>query len=85
MQQHTFGKASEMVQFAAYDKEDQTLYLTYRTGSITVAYTGIPPALYEELRRSPYPDVCIRFKVQARHAFRRVDAVMEPLNYTFLK
>jgi hypothetical protein len=85
MQQHAFGNSSEMVQFAAYDKESQTLYLTYHSGSTTVAYSTINQSLFDELRRSPYPDVCIRFKIQAQHAFRRVDPVVETYDYGFLK
>lgn len=85
MQQHTFGKTSEMVYFAAYEANEQTLYLTFHSGSTTIAYYAIPPGLFEELCNSPYPDVCIRFKIQARHTFRRVDSVIETLNYGFLK
>jgi len=85
MQQHTFGKTSEMVHFAAYDSDKEILYLTYHSGSTTVAYSTIPPGLFDELKRSPYPDVCIRFKIQAKHAFRKVDPVVHALDYSFLK
>ncbi len=85
MQHHKFGKSSEMVSFAGYDLENQLLYLTFIGGPTTIAYRNVSPALYEELIASAYPDVCIRFKVQARHSFRRVEPAYGSFEYTFMK
>ena len=85
MQQHFFGSRSELISLAAYQAETHTLYLTYHSGSVTIAYQGVKPELYDELTRSPYPDVCIRFKIQARHAFRRIEPAFEAVNYSFMK
>lgn len=85
MQHYNFKDGSEMVTFAAYHADDQLLYLTYKTGETTIVYQKIPPALYEELITTAYPDVCIRFKIQANHSFRRVEPVVDAFNYTFRK
>ena len=74
-----------MVSFAAYNADDQLLYLTFRNGDTTVAYQKVQPNLFQELVTSAYPDVCIRFKIQARHSFRRVEPVVDAFNYTFRK
>lgn len=74
-----------MVSKARYNPEDNTLFLTFRSGKTTVAYRNVPESLYSELCRSPYPDVCIRFKIQARHPFRRVGGSYDALDYTFMK
>lgn len=63
-----------MVSLAGYDAENKVLYLTYHSGKTTIAYHGVDHAIYEELKASAYPDVCVRFKVQAHHPFRRVEA-----------
>lgn len=73
MQLHRFANNSEMVSLAAYHPEQQVLYLTYFSGPTTIAYQSINPDLFEELRSSAYPDVCVRFKIQAKHSFRRID------------
>ena len=75
MQLHRFTNNSEMVSLAAYSSDQRRLYLTYLSGPTTVAYERISPDLFEELRSSVYPDACVRFKIQARHAFRRVTGV----------
>jgi hypothetical protein len=85
MQHHNFGKLSDMVSFAGYQPDDRTLYLTYHSGPTTIAYRNISPEIYEELVRSAYPDVCIRFKIQARHAFRRVNPAHRSFRYNFVK
>ncbi len=85
MQHHNFGKSSEMVSFAAYETENQTLYLTFLAGPVTIAYRNVSPSLYAELLASAYPDVCIRFKVQARHPFRRVEPAFGSFDYSFMK
>ena len=85
MQHHNFGNSSEMVSFAGYQETDGTLYLTYHSGPVTIAYRNIPRDIYEELITSPYPDVCIRFKIQARHAFRRVNPAHRSFHYSFMK
>ncbi|CAH1000262.1 hypothetical protein LEM8419_01412 [Neolewinella maritima] len=85
MQHHNFKGSSELVTFAAYDPNQQQLFLTYTAGGVTIAYQNVAPVLYEELLRSAYPDVCIRFKVQARHAFRRIEPAYEPIPSTLIK
>ena len=85
MQHHKFGDTSEMVSFAGYDPEEQVLYLTFIGGPATIAYRNVSPALYEELLNSAYPDVCIRFKIQARHPFRRVEPAFGSFDYSFMK
>ncbi len=85
MQHHTFGRDSEIVAKACYNSESQTLFLTYLSGPTTIAYRNVSPMLFNELQRSPYPDVCIRFKIQARHPFRRIGKSYEALDYNFLK
>ena len=85
MQHHNFGSASELVSFVVYNPETHTLYLTYRSGKATIAYQHVRPELYDELVRSAYPDVCIRFKIQARHPFRRIEPAFEDLRYSFVK
>lgn len=85
MQQYNFGQSSELASFAVYNQNTQTLYLTFRTGKATIAYQHVRPELYEELVRSAYPDVCIRFKIQARHPFRRIEPAFEDMRYSFVK
>ncbi|NJB85324.1 hypothetical protein GGR26_001069 [Lewinella marina] len=85
MQQHTFGNTSEMVSHAGYDRDKHVLYLTYHSGPTTIAYRNVTPSLWEELLKSAYPDVCIRFKIQAHHPFRRVEPAFRPLHYSFVK
>ena len=85
MQHHTFDSTSELVSFAAYDTNKRLLYLTYSGETTTIAYQNISSELFEELVRSPYPDVCIRFKIQARHSFRRVEPAFEPIPSTLVK
>ncbi|WP_170067752.1 KTSC domain-containing protein [Neolewinella xylanilytica] len=85
MQNHLFGKDSEIVSKAHYNPDTETLFLTYLSGPTTIAYRNVPVTLYNELLRSAYPDVCIRFKIQARHPFRRVGKSYGALNYTFMK
>ena len=72
MQVLNLSGTSEMVSNAAYNPEDATLYLTYHSGNTVIAYQNVAAALFEELGRSPYPDVCIRFKIQANHSFQRL-------------
>ena len=74
MQSLNLSGSSEMVSYAAYDAERALLYLTYHSGNTTIAYQDVSPALFEELCRAAYPDVCIRFKIQARHSFQRLAA-----------
>ncbi len=74
-----------MVSHAGYDRDTQVLFLTYHSGPTTVAYHTVPEELFTQLTQSPYPDVCIRFRVQAQHVFRRVEPSFEPLDYTFIK
>ncbi|MEL6844777.1 MAG: hypothetical protein AAFP02_16330 [Bacteroidota bacterium] len=64
---------SKMVLYANYDEETHELLLTYQNGNTTIAYQGVEQKLFEELRQSIFPDACIRFKIQARHAFRRLN------------
>ena len=85
MQLHNFGRTSEIVAHARYNSDARILYLTYVSGPTTIAYCDVPPALFEELRNSFYPDVCIRFKIQARHAFRRVSKSRTALDHSFIK
>ncbi|MCP9235311.1 KTSC domain-containing protein [Lewinella sp. JB7] len=85
MKHHNFGKRSEMVSFAGYDAENRTLYLTFLSGGTTIAYFNVSAELYDELVRSPYPDVCLRFKIQAKHPFRRVEPAFESIDYGFIK
>lgn len=85
MQHYNFGQASEMVALARYEPTTQDLFLTYHSGPVTIAYSGVSEGLYKELCRSAYPDVCIRFKIQAHHPFRRVEPGMQPLNIQFIK
>ncbi len=85
MQHHKFGDTSEMVSFAAYHAEEQMLYLTFIAGPVTIAYRNVAPALYAELLAAAYPDVCIRFKIQARHSFRRVEPAFGSFDYGFMK
>lgn len=85
MQTHTFGKDSEIVTKARYNSDTGILFLTYLSGPTTIAYRDVPVSLFEELQRSTYPDACIRFKIQARHPFRRVGKTYEALDQGFLK
>lgn len=85
MRHHSFGRSSEIVNYARYNSDAQILYLTYNSGPTTIAYCDVPPSLFEELRHSFYPDVCIRFKIQARHAFRRVSQHKTALDHSFIK
>ncbi|MGB3802291.1 MAG: hypothetical protein WA952_20890 [Lewinella sp.] len=85
MQQHTFGQNSEIVAKAFYNRETAILFLTYKSGPTTIAYRNVPTTLYDELCHSHYPDACIRFKIQARHPFRRVGKTYGALNYGFVK
>ena len=85
MQSHTFERNSDMVSTARYNADERTLFLTFRSGNTTIAYRNVSPALYDELCRSPYPDVCIRFKIQADHSFRRVGDSYSALDYKFIK
>ncbi|MBB4078085.1 hypothetical protein GGR28_000686 [Lewinella aquimaris] len=85
MEHHNFGKKSEMASFAGYDQENRILYITFISGATTIAYSNMSPELYAELIQSPYPDVCLRFKIQAKHPFRRVEPSFESLDYSFMK
>ena len=85
MQHHNFDESSDLVTFAGYDANRQLLYLTFTGETATIAYQNVAPSLFEELVRSPYPDVCIRFKIQARHSFRRVEPAYEPIPTTLIK
>ena len=85
MQHHNFDGSSELVSFAAYDANQRQLFLTFTSQPTTIAYQNVSPDLVEELVRSPYPDVCIRFKIQARHSFRRVEPSFEPIPSTLIK
>ncbi len=76
---------SELVAHAAYDEELKMLYLTYRTGDTTIVYQDVAPQVYEELREAAYPDVVIRFAIQARHSFRRVKSPYTLLGRSFIK
>ena len=85
MQITTLAQASELVSHAAYDESERMLYLTYRGGRTTIAYQDVPPQTYAELEAASYPDLIIRFAVQARHPFRRVEAPFQVLERTFVK
>ena len=85
MQHHRFGSTSELVSFAVYNDAQHKLYLTFRSGKSTIAYQNIRPELWDELIRSAYPDVCIRFKIQAKHAFQRIEPAFEDIQYSFVK
>ena len=85
MRHHDFGRSSEIVTYARYNSDAQILYLTYKSGPTTIAYCDVPPSLFDELLNSFYPDVCIRFKIQARHAFRRISKARTALDHTFIK
>ena len=85
MQILTLTSASELVAHAAYDPEERMLYLTYHTGNTTIAYQDVSPQVYDELREAAYPDVVIRFGIQARHSFRRVSTPYALLNREFIK
>ncbi|WP_420460300.1 hypothetical protein [Neolewinella sp.] len=85
MQHHNFDSSSELVTFAAYEANQRLLYLTFTGQTTTIAYQNVSPELFEELVRSPYPDVCIRFKIQAQHSFRRVEPSFEPIPSTLIK
>lgn len=64
---------SQMVSYANYDRGTSELLLTYQSGKATIAYQGVDEHLFDELRQSTFPDICIRFKIQARHPFRRLE------------
>ncbi len=85
MQHHDFRQASEIITHAGYDYDQQVLYLTYRSGPATIAYLNVAPSLYEELVDSVYPDVCLRFRIQAHHPFRRMEPSFQPLDLSFVK
>ena len=72
MQNINLRNCSEMVAEANYDAVAQTLLLTYQSGNTTIAYQGVPDAIFRELCQADYPDLCIRFKIQASHPFKRV-------------
>jgi hypothetical protein len=71
---------SQMVSYANYDRGTNELMLTYQSGKATIAYQGVELKLFEELRHSTFPDACIRFKIQARHPFRKLARTPEPLS-----
>lgn len=85
MENYAFKETSEVVSFAAYNASQRLLYLTFVSGKTTIVYQNVAPGLWEELKGSTYPDVCVRFKVQAKHSFRRVDPLVEALGSNFLK
>ena len=74
-----------MVSHAGYDAEKRVLYLTYHSGPTTIAYGNITADDFQQLIRSPYPDVCIRFRIQAAHSFRRVHPSFRPVRFPFVK
>ncbi|MTB52200.1 KTSC domain-containing protein [Lewinella sp. W8] len=68
---------SQMVSYANYDPGTNELLLTYQSGKTVIAYQGVEQKLFEELCSSSFPDACIRFKIQARHPFRRLNQSAE--------
>ena len=85
MQHHEFHRESDILSHAGYDLERRVLYLTYSSGPVTIAYLDVAENLFDELISSPYPDVCLRFRVQAGHAFRRMEHSFKPMEPAFLK
>lgn len=85
MQHHKFDRESEVLSEAGYDAEQRVLYLTYISGPVTIAYLDVPENLFQELISAAYPDVCLRFRIQAGHAFRRMEPSFKSMDLSFVK
>lgn len=85
MKNHNLAPLSELVSFAGYDPVARVLYLTYKSGAITIAYRDVAPDIWEELCRSDAPDLVIQFRIQSVHAFRRLPLAHTLLQQEFVK
>ena len=65
-QEETVRFSSSWLSEGTYSKADKTLSLTFQKGG-EVAYSGVPPEVWENLKRSPSPGRYFGTDIQHRY------------------